>query len=203
MRVIDFNFMSLFEHGTTFKEYLMLRKSFFVDNLNWDIPHNEQVEFDQYDTPNAHYVAVIKNDRVVAGARLMPLHSRWGDNTSMLLDASQGRLTGLPNNLISDCLKAGILWEGTRLVISDEIQTKNERSQCLHLIITKLLAIIEQKGGTALITLSPISLGRYIRTLGFLAQKSNVNYRCLEDKRLYTVFKLQAAREDEIQVIAA
>ena len=51
MHYITFDFLGQHRHGSAFHEYLRLRKGFFVDDLGWDIPHNDDVEMDQYDNP--------------------------------------------------------------------------------------------------------------------------------------------------------
>ena len=62
MEIITFNLLDQHLHGYAFHEYLKLRKTFFVDELGWDIPHNDDVEMDQYDNPCAHYSLVLKAD---------------------------------------------------------------------------------------------------------------------------------------------
>ena len=44
MENITFNLTQLHRHGTAFFEFLALRKQFFVDQLGWDIPHDDDVE---------------------------------------------------------------------------------------------------------------------------------------------------------------
>ena len=51
MENIRFDFSNFHRHGTAFYDFLALRKQVFVDDLGWDIPHDENVEMDQYDTP--------------------------------------------------------------------------------------------------------------------------------------------------------
>ena len=51
---LRFDFCGLHRHGPAFWDFLRLRKQVFVDQLKWDIPHNETIEMDQYDTPVAH-----------------------------------------------------------------------------------------------------------------------------------------------------
>ena len=92
MRNITFDFLGQHRHGSAFHEYLRLRKSFFVDELGWDIPHNDDVEMDQYDNPTAHYSLVQRNGKVVGGARIMPTTAAWGRHTYMLRDAQLGGL---------------------------------------------------------------------------------------------------------------
>ena len=63
MRNITFDFLGQHRHGTAFHEYLQLRKAWFVDELSWDIPHNDDVEMDQYDNPCAHYSLVLRRGK--------------------------------------------------------------------------------------------------------------------------------------------
>ena len=79
MQNITFNFTELHQHGAAFFEYLALRKSHFVDELGWDVPHNSKVEMDQYDNPGAYYSLVLREGRVVAGARALATSAVWGE----------------------------------------------------------------------------------------------------------------------------
>ena len=96
MHTITFDFLGQHRHGSAFHEYLRLRKSFFVNELGWDIPHNDDVEMDQYDNPCAHYSLVQRNGKVVGGARIMPTTAAWGRHTYMLRDALRGGLESIP-----------------------------------------------------------------------------------------------------------
>ena len=78
MKIITFELSQLHLHGSAFFDYLGLRKRFFVDTLGWEIPHNNDVEMDQYDNPLAHYSLVLRNGEVIGGARAMPTTSSWG-----------------------------------------------------------------------------------------------------------------------------
>jgi len=96
MENITFKLSGMHRHGTAFFEYLGLRKKFFVDNLGWDIPHDDSVEMDQYDNPTACYSLVLRDGEVVGGARVMPTTAKWGSHTYMLRDAVQGKLIDIP-----------------------------------------------------------------------------------------------------------
>ena len=96
MNNITFDLLGQHRHGTAFHEYLRLRKSFFVDALGWDIPHNHDVEMDQYDNPCAHYSLVLHRGKVVGGARAMATSATWGQHSYMLRDARHGKLDQIP-----------------------------------------------------------------------------------------------------------
>ena len=139
MENITFNLSEMHRYGGAFFEFLALRKQFFVDNLGWDIPHDESYEMDQYDNPKASYSLVLKDGRVVGGARVMPTTAQWGTHSYMLRDALKGKLIDIPPEVMNEDIVDNDLWECTRLVIDDSIRTHAERSTCLSLIVDCLL----------------------------------------------------------------
>ena len=94
MHNVTFDMSTMHLHGASYYDFLRLRKTFFVDTLEWDIPHNDDVEMDQYDNPLARYSVVIRHGHVIGGARVMPVHAKWGDHGCMLQDAIHGRIPG-------------------------------------------------------------------------------------------------------------
>ena len=182
MRSVTFDFLGQHRHGTAFHQYLQLRKRFFVDLLDWDIPHNEAVEMDQYDNPCAHYALVLVGPTVVGGARVMPTTSAWGKHSYMLRDAHQGKL-GIPSSAVPEDISEDAVWEITRFVVSDEVQTHEDRSYCLSLIMTAAIEILDAHGGRELISLSPVPMARTLRQLGFPAQQIGDPYRETDGRR--------------------
>lgn len=91
MHYTTFDFLGQYLQGDAFCQYLRIRKRFFVDKLGWNIPHDDEVEMDQYDNPCAHYALVLRDTTVVGGARVMPTTASWGRHTYMLRDALRGR----------------------------------------------------------------------------------------------------------------
>lgn len=193
MENITFQLSDMHRHGTAFFDYLKLRKRFFVDELAWGIPHNEQFEMDQYDNPLAHYSLVLKDGQVVGGARTMATDATWGDHTYMLRDAYEGKLGDIPPAVMPKMIKSAKVWECTRLVVSDELTTQADRSQCLWLIVNGLVHEAEMSGATDLISLSPLSLVRALRQLGFDARRIGEAYKNDGDGRRYAVLSMPAA----------
>ena len=192
MHNITFDLSSLHSHGTAFYDYLALRKHFFVDTLGWDIPHNDTVEMDQYDNPLAHYSLVLHEGRVIGGARAMPTTSSWGDYTYMLRDAVAGKLGSIPNEVMSGEIATPRVWECTRLVISDEVKGHAERAECLSLIVEGLVKVARASGGSELMSLSPVSLTRALRQLGYAARRIGEPYYNPGDGRRYAVLSMPA-----------
>ncbi len=190
---LRFDFCGLHRHGPAFWDFLRLRKQVFVDQLKWDIPHNETIEMDQYDTPVAHYSLVVQDGIVVGGARAMPTTASWGEHTYMLRDAYSGKLPHIPAHVMSVEIASPLVWECTRLVISDALTTQRERSECLRLIVDGLVETTIAHGASELICLSSLALMRALRQLGYDATRLGEPYRNDEDGRLYAVLKMPAA----------
>jgi len=189
---IRFDFSGLHLHGRAFYEFLGLRKQVFVDELGWDVPHNAEVEMDQYDTPMAQYSLVMKNGKVVGGARAMATTATWGDHTYMLRDAFTGKLRHIPGHIMTTDIAAPDVWECTRLVISDALTTQAERSDCLRLIVDGLVETARAEGAAEMICLSSMLLMRALRQLGYGVEKAGPTYVNDEDGRVYGVLRMPA-----------
>ncbi|MFQ1700630.1 acyl-homoserine-lactone synthase [Loktanella agnita] len=192
MENITFNLAQLHQYGSAFYEFLALRKTFFVDQLGWDIPHDDHVEMDQYDNPTAHYSLVLKDGKVVGGGRAMATTAEWGSHTYMLRDAVAGKLVGIPADIIPDAAVHRGVWECTRVVISDEITSADERAQCLSLIVDGLVGEARKKDATEMITLSRPSLLRALRKLGYDVKYIGAPYVNAEDGRRYVAMSMPA-----------
>jgi len=203
MKNITFDLSHLHLHGSAFFDYLGLRKRFFVDTLGWDIPHNDDVEMDQYDNPLAHYSLVVRDGEAIGGARAMPTTSSWGEHTYMLRDAAAGKLPDIPGRVMDTEIEDAKVWECTRLVISDDVAGHDDRSVCLSLIVDGLITDAARNGGQKLISLSPVTLMRALRQLGYSASRIGKTYWNAADGRKYAVLTMPALRSGEIISIAA
>ncbi|GAA0301395.1 acyl-homoserine-lactone synthase [Rhodovulum strictum] len=197
MHNLSFTFADLHRHGPAFYDFLALRKRVFVDQLGWDVPHDGIVEMDQYDTPQAHYSVVLREGRVVGGARTMPTTSTWGPHTYMLRDAFQGKLPHIPPRIMPEDIASPGVWECTRLVIDDSLQTGAERAECLRLIVDGLVGIARARGASQMICLSSLALMRALRQLGYDVRQLGESYRNSEDGRNYAVLAMPACLAGE------
>lgn len=193
MENITFTLADMHLYGRAFFDFLALRKSFFVDQLGWDIPHNDSVEMDQYDNPEAHYSLVLRDGVVIGGARAMATTAKWGQHTYMLRDAVCGKLADIPADIMAIEVARKNVWECTRLVMTDDLTTHAERSTCLSLIVGGLVEVAAENGADQLISLSPLALMRALRQLGFGADRIGEPYRN-DDGRQYAVLSMPAAR---------
>lgn len=203
MHNITFSLPNLHLHGPAFFEFLALRKSFFVDGLKWEVPSNDAHEMDQYDNPTAIYSLVIEQGRVIGGARATPTDAKWGEHSYMLRDAMLGKLPGIPSNLLPVEIRTSDVWECTRLVIADDVECAQARRQCLTLIVDGLARHTGALGASKLMSLSPITLMRSLRQLGFDAERISEPYNSEEDGRRYAVLAMSAHAAPELEVAEA
>ena len=190
MHYVTFDFLGQHRHGTAFHQYLRLRKWYFVDVLGWDIPHNDDVEMDQYDNPCAHYVLVLRGSTVVGGARMMPTTASWGQHSYMLRDALLGRID-IPPQVVSEEIVSREVWECTRLVVSDDLDTQAERVDCLSLILWGCDELLQENGGREVISLSPVPMLRTLRQLGYPAHRIGEPYSEMDGRR-YAMLRMPA-----------
>lgn len=194
MENITFNLSDLHRHGSAFYDYLKLRKQFFVDTLGWDIPHNDLVEMDQYDNPLAHYSLVLRGGIVIGGARAMPTTSHWGEHTYLLRDAVAGKLPNIPQQILGREIDTPEVWECTRLVISEELVTPEDKARCLSLVVDGLAHTARQHGASELMSLTRASLVRALRQLGWQCDRIGQAYRSPDDGRRYAVLSMPASK---------
>lgn len=191
---ITFNLANLHLHGPAFYDFLRLRKRFFVDTLGWDIPHDDEVEMDQYDNPKAWYSLVLRDGEVIGGARAMATTTTWGAHSYMLRDAVQGKLDDIPASIMGQDVAQPDVWECTRLVMSDDVNTHVARQTCLKLIVQGLVDVAADAGATRLMSLSPLALMRALRQLGFGAERIGEPYLNEGDGRRYAVLAMPTER---------
>jgi acyl homoserine lactone synthase len=195
MNYVTFDFTTFHKFGSTFYDYLGLRKKYFVDELKWDIFHDDHVEMDQYDNPLAHYSVIIKDGKVVGGARTAPTSAKWGDTTYMLKDVASGKLPKIPNQIYTDNFETDRVWECTRLVVSNELKGMREKIDCLRLIVEGIVHETQPLGAEHLICLSPPTLPRMFRSFGYDCKQVSDPYTCPEDGRKYAVLMMPTAKE--------
>jgi N-acyl-L-homoserine lactone synthetase len=191
MDYITFNMAGMHRHGSAFYEFLKLRKTFFVDQLGWHIPHDDEVEMDQYDNPLAWYSLVLDDEgEVVGGARALPTSARWGEHSFMLRDAAAGKLDKIPTSIMDGVELGPKVWESTRIVMSDKLQTAAERSECLQLMTAGISEIALRHGATEVVGLSLLPMVRAWRSLGYPVERRGRPYLCEDDGRQYAVLAM-------------
>ena len=191
MHYVTFGFLGQHRHGTAFHQYLRLRKWYFVDVLGWDIPHDDDVEMDQYDNPCAHYVLVLRGSTVVGGARMMPTTASWGQHSYMLRDALLGRID-IPPQVVSG---------GDRLARRLGMHPIRRLRRPRHPGRTRGVPVADpvgmrrscssENGGSEVISLSPVPMLRTLRQLGYPANRIGEPYSEMDGRR-YAMIRIPA-----------
>jgi acyl homoserine lactone synthase len=190
MHTITFDMSDLHRYGSAFYEYLKLRKQYFVDTLHWDIPHNDEVEMDQYDNPTAFYSLVVHDGKVVGGARAMPTTATWGQHSYMLRDAAEGKLPGIPQQLYTSAVVTPQVWESTRLITAESVNNHADRSRVLSMVMQGVSDIARAHGASELIAIAPVLLVRAMRQIGWPVSRASEPYYGKEDGRCYAVLSM-------------
>lgn len=194
MHFVTFNFTDYQKFGSTFYDYLGLRKTYFVDELKWDLWHDDHVELDQYDNPTAHYSVVIQNGKVIGGARTAPTTAKWGDATYMLKDVALGKIPQIPKTIYPEPFETNQIWECTRLVVSNELSSMRDKMTCLSMIVDGLVQETEPLGAEQLLCLSAPKFPRMFRSFGFDCKQISETYTCSEDGRKYAVLMMPTVK---------
>ena len=190
MELHTFFFTDLHHHGDSFTSYLALRKRLFVDQLGWSLAHDGIHEMDQYDHPHAAYSIVTRNGKAVAGGRALSCSADWMGWTYMLNDAHQEKLNFIPGNLMEHYPTDRGTWECTRLVVDDTSLTACDRSVALKAVVFGLCQIASQYGGEWLLSLSPVTFGRLLKSIGYAARSCGTRYIGVEDRKPYRPFRM-------------
>jgi N-acyl-L-homoserine lactone synthetase len=198
MQHVTFDFLGQHRHGMAFHQYLRLRKSFFVDLLGWDIPHNDDVEMDQYDNPCAYYSLVLWRGDVVCGCRTMPTTASWGRHTYLLRDVRRGHIDQIPDEVVPFDFAMREVWECTRLVMSKTVASHSDRAACLSMVMEGVIEIASCNGGLELVSLTRVPLMRALRQLGFTVSQLGASYVSETDGREYAVLRMPAARSSHL-----
>jgi len=156
-------FRTISQHGDLLVNFMEARKQVFIDELQWHVPHAEGMEFDQYDTPLARWVAVHEGEHVLGGVRLTPTTAEVGIYSYMLRDAQKGLLDDIPKDILF--LEAPVdpsVWEASRLFITDDVPA-NMRHQVQSVLIAQMSSSARAVGASHVIGIVPALVTRWLR----------------------------------------
>lgn len=158
-RVITWS--NIHQNGDLWWQHLQLRKQLFVDHEAWDVPHNELAEWDQYDTANSIYLITHEKGKVVAASRLNPCHFESGGWSYMIKDATDGKLPGIPADILSNAPVQPNTWEATRFTVDPSLPS-DERNRFLAANAVALRAEARKRGASNLLALMPPAYVRWL-----------------------------------------
>lgn len=166
------SFSNIHQNAPLFQNFFRARRESFIVQRNWDLPEEEGMEFDQYDTPQSRWIAVHdgESDAVLGGFRLTPTTARCGIYSYMIRDASLGLLDGgIPQDLLSgDAPVTPDMWECTRVFVAGDVEQRLRRT--LHLtIMESMMEAARTVGAERLIALTDANWPRWYGRRGLTA----------------------------------
>ena len=126
--------------GSSFYDQAHLRKGEFIDRQAWDgVRTHDGMEFDEFDTPLAHYV-LVRDDRGLARAccRLLPTTSPYMVETLW------------PEFLSGSPPKSPLLFENTRFMVDQSLGQEDLKEAWLRLSIGYMDYLLDLGGNQAL-----------------------------------------------------
>lgn len=171
MQTTTLSFANLHNHGELFANLFRARKQSFIVQKNWDLPEADDMEFDQYDTPQSRWIAIHDRGEVLAGIRLTPTTARCGIYSYMIRDAQEGVLGGsIPQNLLDGPAPVDPqIWECSRVFVSHSIPQMFRRK--VHFkMVEAMTASAREQGATRLIALTGANWPRWYGRNGLSAQ---------------------------------
>lgn len=156
-------------YGTLYADFLRARHQVFIQQKGWDLPQENGMEFDQYDTPQARSVVVHDYGTVLAGIRLAPTTAQCGMHSYMLRDAQMGLLPEMPRDILHvEAPVSRFIWEATRLFICEDVPA--ERRPAIQKILMNAMSVAARDvGATHVIGIVPAVFKRWLLRIGMSA----------------------------------
>ncbi len=177
IRASALSFANMHCYGELLHDYFQARKEVFIDQLEWDIPQADGMEFDQYDTPQCRWVIVHEYGEVLAGIRLQPTTARCGIYSYMLRDAQRGLLENLTDDVLF--MEAPVdprVWEAARVFITQTVSAKR-RFEVQQILVSKLIQTARDEGASHVIGIVPAIWKRWLRRLDLSAVPIGPRFR--------------------------
>ena len=171
MQMTTLSFSNLHNHGELFANLFRARKQSFIIQKNWDLPESEDMEFDQYDTPQSRWIAIHDRTDILAGIRLTPTTARCGIYSYMIRDAQEGILGGaIPQDLLyAPAPVDPHVWECSRVFVSHSIPQMYRRK--VHFkMVEAMTGSARGMGATRLIALTGAKWPRWCGRCGLTAE---------------------------------
>ena len=170
MQTTTLSFSNLHHHGELFANLLRARRQSFIVQNRWNLPEDDGMEFDQYDTPQSRWVAIHERGEVLAGIRLTPTTAKCGIYSYMIRDAQRGLLNSLPTDLLHD--EAPIdpfIWECTRVFVLHSTP-QNLRRRVHGYMVGAMVRSARELGASQLIAITPANWPRWYGRCGLTAK---------------------------------
>lgn len=169
VRATVLSFSNMHEKGDLFVNYLRARKQVFIVQKGWQLPEEDGMEFDQYDTPKARWVVLHEYGEILAGVRIAPTTAQCGQHSYMIRDAQRGLLDGLRHDvLFFDAPVDDGIWEATRLFVVPSVPAER-RMRINALLLLAMADAARAEGAHHVIGIVPAIFRRWMGRLGMSA----------------------------------
>ncbi|WP_240473646.1 acyl-homoserine-lactone synthase [Thioclava indica] len=197
IRATTLSMQNMHHHGSLLVNYLKARREVFIVAKGWQLPQTEGMEFDQYDTPQARWIVVHQNGKVLAGIRVAPTTARCGLHSYMIRDAQLGLLQGLPlDPLFFEAPVADNIWEATRLFVIDDVPAQ-QRAEVQRLLMLHMAATARDLGADQVIGIVPAVFKRWLKRIGMSAMAVGPTFELDGDKSQAALFNVSEAPEPD------
>jgi acyl homoserine lactone synthase len=160
---------NIHEYGDLYPRYLRARRDVFIVQKGWQLPETDGMEFDQYDTPLARWIALERNGEILGGARISPTTAICGSHSYMIRDAQLGHLPSIPKDLLFELAPVQPeIWEATRLFITDAVPS-SQRPDIQNCLMRELASAAKGVGATHIIGIVPAIFCRWLKRIGMNA----------------------------------
>jgi len=156
-------------YGELYADFLTARKHVFIDVKAWDLPQTDEMEFDQYDTPQSRSIVLHEYGKILAGIRILPTKARCGCYSYMLRDAQLGVINSIPPYVLyEEAPTADFIWEATRLFITADVPAARRLTVQTRLMLEMAKAVVDE-GATHVIGIVPYVFRRWLDRIGMSA----------------------------------
>lgn len=169
MQTTTLSFENMHNHGLLFSELLRARQENFKVEQTWNQIESVGMEFDQYDTPLATWIAVHENGKILAGIRLTPTTTQCGIYSYMIRDAQRGLLDDIPESLLAtDAPVAPDVFEVSRFFVADHIthSSRPNRAEIEARLMLALLDKCSEMNVSSVIGFGTAAMTRWMRSFG-------------------------------------
>ncbi|QDC10052.1 N-acyl-L-homoserine lactone synthetase [Oceanicola sp. D3] len=180
-------------HGNLIVNYLKARRQVFIVSKGWQLSETRGMEFDQYDTPEARWIAVHEDGEVLAGIRIAPTTAQCGLHSYMIRDAQLGLLKGLPlDPLFEEAPVSDQIWEATRLFLLDTVPAQR-RAEVQRLLMLKMAEAARAEGAHSVIGIVPAVFQRWLKRIGMEAVPMGPRFELDGDRSQAAMFNVSMA----------
>lgn len=166
MQATTLSFTNIHNHGSLFADLLRARHESFIVERKWDLPEDEGMEFDQYDTPQSRWIAIHDGGQVLGGFRLTPTTAKCGVYSYMIKDAQRGLLDTIPKDLLyEDAPVEPHIFEFSRFFKASHL-TARERTAVQMRLLKALLETRDTLGVRAAIGIGSPNWERWMKRIG-------------------------------------